>query len=65
MGNNDVIFVQVKTNSKPTKKWMEEAGMWRVDNIHIQTEVVIYKDYQRGDKPWQTIILAKSCYNLG
>jgi len=61
VSDKDVIFVQVKTNAKPTGEWIDKARNWRMANIGIQKEYAIYKDYERtGDRPWERIILDKS-----
>ncbi len=52
-----VRFVQVKTNNKPDKKWVDKALEWGPDSPLVIKEYVVYKDYQRGDKPWKAVTL--------
>ena len=46
----DIRFVQVKTNAKPTRAWIEEATNWPCPPSAIK-EWVSYNDYSRGCEP--------------
>ena len=50
IGPHDVKVVQVKTNAKPDKEWMEKAEKWVCPKAVIR-EYVVYRDYQRGNAP--------------
>ena len=51
----DVRFVQVKSNNKPTREWIERATAWRSGGAI--KEYVIYKDYSRGNAPTKRVTL--------
>jgi len=56
-----VVFCQVKANTPPSKKWREEAIAWgpkgNLGKVFIKKEFVVYKDYQKGLKPWKVVTL--------
>ena len=54
----DVRFVQVKTNRTADKAWKYKASRWTCPS-YSTTELVIYKDYQRGDAPSERLILTE------
>ena len=51
VGPHDIRFVQVKSNRKPTKEWIEAAESWGPRGSKFIREWVVYKDYSRGDVP--------------
>lgn len=52
----DIRLVQVKANNTAPREWMERAAAFIVPAGCIK-ELVIYKDYQRGEKPSRTLTL--------
>ena len=56
VGREDIRFVQVKTNFKPTLEWEEAARKWPCPKWAVK-EIVIYRDYQRGIVPGNRISL--------
>lgn len=56
----EVLFVQVKTNRKPEKEWVERAKKWLCP-LRAKKICIIYKDYQRGNKPSVEIVYDPCC----
>ena len=50
VSSQDILFVQVKTNRKPEREWIDRAKQWECP-YYAKKIYVVYKDYQRGDKP--------------
>ena len=51
VGEHDIRFVQVKTNAKPNKEWMEKAEKWGPKKSWCIKEYIVYRDYWKGDSP--------------
>ena len=51
-----VIFVQVKTNARPNKEWLQKADKWKCPRGTTK-EYVVYRDYQKGIAPSERVIL--------
>lgn len=58
VGPHDIVFVQVKTNQKPTKEWQERANAWGPTGSKVKRVWCVYRDYQRGDVPSLKVTLS-------
>ena len=66
IGQNGVILAQVKTNTKPNGKWLDEASKWLEGKTPtIKGQYLVYKDRQRGLKPTIISQYTKESYDIG
>jgi len=61
VGEYDMRFVQVKTNQKPTKEWIQRAEDWGPKGSKFVKEYIVFKDYVRGDTPSVIVTFPSNC----
>ena len=64
VSKQDIRFVQVKTNTNPTREWKDAAQYWASISCprNAICEFVVYQDYSRGNTPSKRITLSNAPY---
>ena len=57
VGEQDIRFVQVKTNKSPDKEWKVQAESWPCPKCVVR-EWIVYVDYSKGNTPSSRVIMS-------